>query len=101
MDLKINLRIITKNHAADSKIGFPLKIGFRDDWTHVSIPTAWELIIYFLPSILNKLAHLSVALLRVSAVPDVFSLISVFGSDRALAEISSLESSAENIIDRR
>ena len=34
MDVKMNLRIITKNHAADSKIGFPLKsilksIGLR------------------------------------------------------------------------
>ena len=37
------LRIITKNHAADSKIGSPLKIDFRADWTHVSIPTGWEL----------------------------------------------------------
>ena len=39
----MNLRIITKNHAADSKIASPLKIDFRADWTHESIPTAWEL----------------------------------------------------------
>ena len=39
----MNLRVITKNHAADSKIGFPLKIDFRADWTHESNPTAWEL----------------------------------------------------------
>ena len=38
----MNLRIITKNHAADSKIGSPLKIGFRADRTHESIPTALE-----------------------------------------------------------
>ena len=43
MDVKMNLRIITKNHAADSKIGSPLKIDFRADWTHESNPTAWEL----------------------------------------------------------
>ena len=41
----MNLRIITKNHAADSKIGSPLKIDFRADWTHESIPTAWDLIL--------------------------------------------------------
>ena len=43
----MNLRIITKNHAADSKIGSPLKIDFRADWTHESIPTAWELTIAY------------------------------------------------------
>ena len=40
---KINFRIITKNNAADSKIGSPLQIDLRADWTHESIPTAWEL----------------------------------------------------------
>ena len=44
MDVKMNLRIITKNHADDSKIGFPLKIDFKAEWTHESMPTAWELI---------------------------------------------------------
>ena len=39
----MNLRIITKNRADDSKIGFTLKIDFRADWTHESNPTAWEL----------------------------------------------------------
>ena len=39
----MNFRIITKNHAADSKIGFPLKIDFRADWTHESNPAVWEL----------------------------------------------------------
>ena len=43
MNVKMNLRIITKNHAADSKIGYPLKIDFRVGWTHESNPTAWEL----------------------------------------------------------
>ena len=27
-------------HAADSKIGTPIKIDFRADWTHGSIPAA-------------------------------------------------------------
>ena len=39
----MNLRIITKNHATDSKIGSPLKIDFKAEWTHESMPTAWEL----------------------------------------------------------
>ena len=39
----MNYRITTKNHAADSKIGFPQKIDFRADETHESHPTAWEL----------------------------------------------------------
>ena len=39
----MNLRIITKNHADDSKIGFPLKIDFKAEWTHESMPTAWLL----------------------------------------------------------
>ena len=47
MDVKMNLRIITKNHAEDSKIGPTLKIDFRAEWTHESMPTAWELIYNF------------------------------------------------------
>ena len=43
MDVKMNFRIITKNLAADSKIGSSQKIGFRADGTHESHPTAWEL----------------------------------------------------------
>ena len=43
MSVKINFRIITKNHAADSKIGSSQKIDFRADGTHASHPTAWEL----------------------------------------------------------
>ena len=51
MDEKMNLRIIsydfsllliTKYHAADSKIGSPLKIDLRADWTRESNPTVWE-----------------------------------------------------------
>ena len=40
----MNLWIITKNHAADSKKR-NLKIDFRADWTHEYIPTAWDLIL--------------------------------------------------------
>ena len=29
-----------EDHAADSKIGSPLEIDFRADWTHESNPTA-------------------------------------------------------------
>ena len=43
MGVKMNFRIITKNHATDSKIGSPLKIDSRADGTHESHPTAWEL----------------------------------------------------------
>ena len=38
----MNLRIITKNNAAESKIGSHLKIDFRANLTHESNPTAWE-----------------------------------------------------------
>ena len=41
MGVKMNFRIITKNHAADSKIRSPQKIDFRADGTHGSHPTAW------------------------------------------------------------
>ena len=43
MDVKINLRIITKNHAADSKEGSLFKNDFSADWAYEFIPTAWEL----------------------------------------------------------
>ena len=39
----MNLRIITKNLAADSKIASALKIDFTANWTHESNPTALEL----------------------------------------------------------
>ena len=44
MGVKMNFRIITKNHEADSKIGSPSKIDFRADGTQESHPTASELI---------------------------------------------------------
>ena len=51
----MNLRIITKNHADDSKIGSPLKIDFKAEWTHESMPTAWVLI-FFISKNLPKMA---------------------------------------------
>ena len=39
----MNFKTRMKNNTSDSKIGSPLKIDFRADWTHESIPTAWEL----------------------------------------------------------
>ena len=47
MNVKMNLRVITKNLAADSKIGSPLKIDIRADSTHEFNPTAWELTNFF------------------------------------------------------
>ena len=47
MGVKMNFRIVTKNPAADSKKGYPLKIDFRADGTHESHPTACE----------SKIAH--------------------------------------------
>ena len=43
MDVKINLRIITKNHAADPGIGFLIKSILKPYGCAASIPTAWEL----------------------------------------------------------
>ena len=57
MDVKMNLRMITKNHAAVSKIGFPLRIDFRADWTHEFIPTAWELL-FLIKKNMNTLLYL-------------------------------------------
>ena len=57
MDVKMNLRLIKKNHVADSKIGSPLKIDFGADWTHESIPTAWELRSSFISLDFNDRDH--------------------------------------------
>ena len=56
MDVRMNFRIIMKNHAADSKIGFPLQIDFRADWTHESIPIAWELRLFGINYFYKQLA---------------------------------------------
>ena len=46
-DVKIYFRIITINHAADSKIASQRKIDFRAIGTHEFHPTAWELMFHF------------------------------------------------------
>ena len=42
MGLKMNLRIITKNHAADPEIGFFAKSISKSNGP-TALPTAWEL----------------------------------------------------------
>ena len=44
MGLMINLRIITKNHAADPEIGFLTKSVSKLNGCATAMPTAWELI---------------------------------------------------------
>ena len=53
----MNLRIITKNHADDSKIGFPLKIDFKVEWTHESMPTAWVLSFFLYRPLLQTISY--------------------------------------------
>ena len=43
MAVKMNLTIITKNHAADSKIGFLKKSISKSNGYATAMPTAWEL----------------------------------------------------------
>ena len=45
MGLTMNFRIITKNHAADSKIG-PQKKSILEPLRIMSIPTVWELLMF-------------------------------------------------------
>ena len=42
--VKMNLRITTKNHAADSEIGFVKKSISKLNGCATAMPTAWELI---------------------------------------------------------
>ena len=44
MAVKMNLRIITKNHAADPEIGFLTKSISKPNGRATAMPTAWELI---------------------------------------------------------
>ena len=39
----MNLRIVTKNRAADPKIGFHTKSVFKPQGNAAAMPTAWEL----------------------------------------------------------
>lgn len=43
MAVKINLRIITKNHAADPEIEFLAKSISKPEGCATAMPTAWEL----------------------------------------------------------
>ena len=43
MGLKINLRMITKNHAADPEIRFLTKSISKPNGRATAMPTAWEL----------------------------------------------------------
>ena len=42
----MNLRIITKNHAADLEIGFLAKSISKSNGCATAMPTAWELTFY-------------------------------------------------------
>ena len=43
MTVKMNLRIITKNHPADPEIGFLTKSISKSNGCATAMPTAWEL----------------------------------------------------------
>ena len=43
MGVKMNFRRLSKDHAADSKIGFYQKIDLKAIWTHEFHPTVSEL----------------------------------------------------------
>ena len=45
--VKMNLRIITKNHAADPEIGFLTKLISKPYGRATAMPTAWKLILRF------------------------------------------------------
>ena len=45
MAVKMNLRMITKNHAADPEIGFLAKSILKSNGFATAMPTAWELIL--------------------------------------------------------
>ena len=43
MALKMNLTIVTKNHAADPEIGFLVESILKSNGCATAIPTVWEL----------------------------------------------------------
>ena len=47
MAVKINLRIITKNHAADPEIGFLKKSISKPNGCATAMPTVWEVKMIF------------------------------------------------------
>ena len=42
MGVKMNLRVIMKNHAADPKIGFLAQLISKSNGCATAMPTAWE-----------------------------------------------------------
>ena len=53
IDVKMNLSIITKNHAADPEKGFLTKSILKTYGRAMAIPTAWEFNNHFLSRILK------------------------------------------------
>ena len=43
MGVKMNLKIVTKNHAADQEIGFLAKSISKSNGCATAMPTAWKL----------------------------------------------------------
>ena len=59
MAVKMNLRIITRNHAADPEIGFLAKSISKSIGGATAMPTAWELIFFNSPNYTCKRKHRS------------------------------------------
>ena len=58
MTVKMNLTIITKNHAADPEIGFLPKSISKFNSCATAMPTAWELTLFDpFPEILTSIDH--------------------------------------------
>ena len=43
--VKMNLRIMTKNHGSDSELGFPAQSISKSNGCATAMPTAWELMV--------------------------------------------------------
>ena len=48
MAVQMNLKLITKNHAADPEIGFLAKSISKSNGCATAMPTAWELVKIYL-----------------------------------------------------
>ena len=82
--VKMSLTIITKNHAADSEIGFLAKSISKSNGSATAMPTAWEFISIFsnlktllvfsytLKSFKNILEHLIRQLIYIQKYPKFF-----------------------------
>ena len=83
MSVRMNFRIIRKNHQADSKIGSSQKIDFRADGTHEPHPTALELSYVWKNSFLINDYFISVDLISA----EVISLLTDFAWSVARATL--------------